>query len=106
MNLLDTLLSLRPSPKILGNVDSRKVTIYIFENVITISDTVTHIGKDAFSSCTSLVNLHIGNHITTIGQDAFSTCTLLANVKYCRTDDIADADGVFPGTHERITVAE
>lgn len=41
---------------------------------ITIPDTVTSIGNDAFSNCTSLTNINIPNSITSIGDDAFSNC--------------------------------
>ena len=47
---------------------------------ITIPDSVTTIGKSAFSDCTGLTNVTIPEGVTTIGSYAFSDCTSLTNV--------------------------
>ena len=49
----------------------------------TIPDSVTSIGKYAFSNCTSLTSVTIGDSVTSIGYDAFYRCTSLKEV-YCK----------------------
>ena len=46
----------------------------------TIPDSVTTIGKAAFSHCKSLTSVTIGNSVTTIGNLAFCWCSGLASV--------------------------
>lgn len=46
---------------------------------VTIPNTVTIIGMNAFESC-SLTNVIIPNSVTTIGWNAFNSCTSLTNV--------------------------
>ena len=41
---------------------------------------VTSIGDDAFSGCTSLKNVVIGENVTSIGENAFSDCSALSRV--------------------------
>lgn len=41
---------------------------------------VTTIGDNAFTTCTSLPSITIGNHVTTIGVSAFSGCSNLTSV--------------------------
>ena len=48
---------------------------------IKIPDTVTKIGKNAFSGCTSLVKIEISNSVTEIGENAFRGCSKLSEVK-------------------------
>ncbi len=45
-----------------------------------IPNSVTSIGHDAFSVCTSLANVTIPNSVTSIGHDAFSVCTSLTGI--------------------------
>ena len=47
---------------------------------VTIPNSVTKIGKSAFSGCNSLTNVNIPNSVTTIGDSAFYGCTRLISV--------------------------
>ena len=47
---------------------------------ITIPDSVTSIGKFAFSGCTGLTSITIPDNVTTIGYEAFSGCTNLETI--------------------------
>ena len=47
---------------------------------ITIPDSVTTIGNDAFYGCDSLTSVTIGNSVTTIGYGAFDDCDSLTSV--------------------------
>ena len=47
---------------------------------ITIPDSVTSIGYEAFSSCFQLTSLTIGNSVTSIGDLAFNSCTNLTSL--------------------------
>jgi hypothetical protein len=49
---------------------------------ITIPDSVTYIGYEAFSGCTGLTSVTIGNGVTSIGDSAFSGCTGLTGVTF------------------------
>ena len=57
---------------------------YAFSNrniiSITIPNTVTSIGEDAFSWCEVLTSVIIGNSVTNIGRSAFNGCTKLTAV--------------------------
>ena len=46
----------------------------------TIPDSVTTIGKFAFSKCESLTSVTIGDSVTTIGYRAFENCSSLTSV--------------------------
>ncbi len=43
--------------------------------------TVTAIGDDAFSECTSLVSIELPNSLISIGESAFSNCTSLTSIE-------------------------
>jgi TonB family protein len=47
---------------------------------ITIPNSVTYIGEEAFSGCTGLTSVTIPNSVTSIGAGAFSGCTGLTSV--------------------------
>ena len=50
------------------------------ETDYTIPNSVTTIGKYAFSGCISLTSINIPNSVTTIGEDAFSNCHSLTSI--------------------------
>jgi len=47
---------------------------------VTIGNSVTSIGDDAFRYCTCLTSVTIGNSVTSIGDDAFYRCSGLTSV--------------------------
>ena len=47
---------------------------------VTIGNSVTSIGDSAFSDCASLISITIPNSVTTIGNNAFSGCSSLTSV--------------------------
>ena len=49
---------------------------------ITIPDSVTSIGDEAFSLCTRLTSITIGNGVTSIGRDAFTVCANLKAITF------------------------
>ena len=53
----------------------------------TIPNSVTSIGRDAFSYCTSLTSITIPNSVTSIGSFAFSGCSSLTDV-YCYAETV------------------
>ena len=59
-----------------------------------IPDSITNIGKWAFSECTSLTSITIGNSVAEISHGAFSGCTSLTSVTI-PDSVISMGDGVF-----------
>ena len=47
---------------------------------VTIPDSVTSIGQEAFVGCTGLMSVTIGNGVTSIGDYAFNDCTGLTSI--------------------------
>ena len=54
-------------------------------NKVTIPGTVTEIGSEAFSGCTSLDKIALPETLTKIGSSAFSGCTSVINVSIPKT---------------------
>jgi len=65
---------------------------------ITIPSSVTSIGQYAFYGCTSLTNITIPSSVTSIGKYAFGSCTSLTSVTFATGSNISDfGDYAFPG---------
>jgi hypothetical protein len=47
---------------------------------VTLPNSVTNIGSDAFNNCNALTNIVFGNGVSTIGDEAFYYCSSLANL--------------------------
>lgn len=74
---------------------------------ITLPDTITKIGDEAFAECTGLTSLTIPDSVTTIGSGAFYNCTKLVSVNI--PDGITTIeDGTFSGCYalSSITIPE
>ena len=68
-----------------GVLDCEVIGDYAFSNCssltsITMGDSVTSIGDYAFSNCSSLTSITIPNSVTTIGSSAFSGCSSLESI--------------------------
>lgn len=63
---------------------------------ITIPDSVTTIGRNAFSCCYSLTNIIIPNTVSTIGKRIFSSCTSLTSITIPNSISTI-GDGAFSG---------
>ena len=70
------------------------------------SKPVTNIKAYAFSGCTNLTSVTIGNGVTSIGQDAFNGCTGLTTVNWNATacTKAGDYHGIFAGCTKLATV--
>ena len=47
---------------------------------VTIPNSVTTIGSEAFSGCTNLQKVHIGDSVKAIGEYAFDNCTSITQI--------------------------
>ena len=67
--------------QVLFNKDKTTLIAYRSkEKNYIIPNSVTTIGKYAFSGCISLTSINIPNSVTTIGEDAFSNCHSLTSI--------------------------
>ena len=57
----------------------------------TIGNSVTSIGDGAFQFCSSLTSVDIPNSVTSIGEKAFAECSKLENV-YCYAENVPSTD--------------
>ena len=57
---------------------------------VTIGNSVTSIGSDAFSGCSGLTSLSIGNSVTSIGDYAFSGCSGLTKTEYSSIEHLCN----------------
>ena len=58
---------------------------------ITISNSVTSIGNNAFSHCSGLTSISIPNSVTSIGSRAFSSCSGLTSIMVEESNSIYDS---------------
>ena len=76
---------------------------------VTIGNSVTSIGSWAFSGCTGLTSVTIGNSVTEIGYQVFYGCTGLTsvtfNAKNCTTCGSSDYPA-FPSTIKTLTIGK
>ncbi|MGN1094601.1 MAG: leucine-rich repeat domain-containing protein, partial [Candidatus Neoclostridium sp.] len=54
---------------------------------VTIGNSVTSIGYGAFSDCSSLTSITIPDSVTSIGVSAFGDCSSLTQVNYKGTEE-------------------
>ena len=65
-------------------------------STVTIPDSITKIGEDAFSGNTTLVSVNIPSSVETIGYNAFADCTALEHVSIPNGTTVIE-DAVFSG---------
>ena len=62
---------------------------------VTIPNTTTYIGKDAFHNCTGLATLYLGENISTYGDSAFANCPNLTSIYNYRERPAKLGKGTF-----------
>ncbi len=70
---------------------------------VTIPDTVTRIGKDAFSGCTSIVKVTLPDSVSEIGYSAFENCINLEEISISKSVKVIDSSA-FSGCSRLTTV--
>lgn len=65
-------------------------------STVTIPDSITKIGEDAFSGNTTLVSVNIPSSVETIGYNAFADCTALEHISIPNGTTVIE-DAVFSG---------
>ena len=70
---------------------------------VTIPNSVTSVGQNAFKGCTKLQSITIPDSVAEIADNAFSDCSSLENVNFIsRTTDLSIGDSAFSGNNRRI----
>lgn len=80
-------------PSQIGNIAVTEIDNYAFNGQngidkpiaitsVTIAESITSIGEQAFSNCTGLQSIRIPNTVTYIGQGAFQNCTGLVGIAF------------------------
>ena len=70
---------------------------------ITLPDSVTSVGANAFASCEKLTSISLSSKLKTIGSTAFSGCRVLQNVRIPASVTKIGDDAFF-ACHERMTL--
>ncbi len=74
---------------------------------ITIPDSVTSIGKSAFTDCNMLEEIHLGSGLKTVGDFAFVSCTRLTEVVFPEgTETLGEAMFTHDESLKRVVIPE
>ena len=76
-------------------------------DIVTIPNSVTSIGYEAFKNCTGLTSVTIGNGVTSIGNGAFTGCGLQTIVcKAIKPADVGSISSINMYNHTQVYVPE